>query len=287
LFSQVDNPLPNEFDPSNFDPGEFNPDVESTLWIVSAFSSLMSFLYVVLLIWMIVECLRKDPDRYLWMFVMLVFQPFGPFIYFFVRWLPGNNIRLPKGIRRWERGKEIHRLESAALQIGNAHQFVQFGDVLRETGKHQKAGEAYSQALEKEPENCQALWGASLVDIEQKNFQAARNHLEKLLEIDPQYKFGDVSLAFGKTLYQLRETEEAYEHFQKYVKRWRHPEGLYLLATLQLERGDNLEARNTLQAMLMDINGSPRAIARKFGIWKSRARKLLKKLPTENVAKKP
>ena len=94
--------------------------------------------------------------------------------------------------RRRSRGREIDRLEIAAQQIGNAHQFVQLGDALRETGKFEKACQAYASALDKDPENRQGLWGASMADFELKRFDSARQRMEKLLSLDPQYKFGDV-----------------------------------------------------------------------------------------------
>ncbi len=271
-FDEIDPSLIHQYDPTGFG------------WIGSLFQTLAP-LYFLFLLWMIIECVRKDPDRFLWLMLMLWLQPFGAIIYFFARWLPGNDIRVPKGVRRWTRGKEIDQLRAAALQIGNAHQFIQLGDALRETGKYDKAGKAYAKALEKEPENCQALWGASLVDIEHKQFDSARTRLAKLLKIDPQYKFGDVSLAYGKVLSALHDSDAAIEHFEKHVKRWRHPEGLYRLATLQAERGESSEARKTLQAMLLDINSSPRTIARKYAVWKSKARKLFRKLPgdTEDI----
>lgn len=248
-------------------------------WIASALAPLFSLAYFAFTIWMVVECLRKDPDRVFWIWIILLLHPFGPFIYFFVRWLPGNELRLPKSLQRWTRGTEINRLETAALQIGNAHQYIQLGDALRDVGQYDKAGAAYSQALQKDAENPQALWGAALVDIEHKQFEPARQRLEKILNIDPQYKFGDVSLAYGRSLYALIRRDEAREHLEKHVKRWRHPEALYLLATIYAENGNQQQAREQLQAMLVDINSSPKAIARRFGNWKSRAQKMLRKLP--------
>ena len=90
---------------------------------------------------------------------------------------------------------------------------------------------------------------------------------------------GDVSLAYGKTLYELGNHDGAREHLEGHIQRWRHPGSLFLLATLEHEQKNHKQAREHLHAMLQDINSSPKAIARKFGIWKSKARKLLRKLP--------
>jgi hypothetical protein len=276
MLAQTDDIPPPEFGSDQYPPELFD---ETKFWLFDLFWSAVGFAQFAFVIWMIIECLRKDPDRFLWLWVILILQPIGPWIYFFVRWLPSSDFRLPKGMQRWSRGKELHRLEAAAMQIGNAHQFIQLGDALRETSRPVRAGRAYGEALAKEPENQQALWGASHVDFEQKQYESALPRLERLLEIDPQYKFGDVSLLCGKTLYEMGDRARARSHLEKHVQRWRHPESLFLLATLEAESGHLAKARSTLQSMLMDINGSPRAIARKHVLWKSKARKLLRKLP--------
>ena len=56
-------------------------------------------------------------------------------------------------------------------------------------------------------------------------------------------------------------------------------EAMYLLAKLCADQGDASAARQHLTGMIQDINGSPAAIGRKFGRWKSRGRQLLRKLP--------
>lgn len=275
MFAQAGNEAPFQPDPELPFPEDYP---SSAYGLFGTGFTLLQLLYFGLMVWMLVECLRKDPDRYLWMWVILIFVPIGPLLYFFIRWLPHNELRAPRALRGWTRGKEINQLETAAAQIGNAYHHIQLGDALRETGKIERAAASYSQALAKEPSNPQALWGAALIDMRKKEYARACPRLEKLLEIDPQYKFGDVSLAYGRTLFELGRREEACAHLQKHISRWRHPEGLYLMAQLSAEQGKNEEARSHLQAMLLDINGSPRAIARKHGMWKSRARRMLRRL---------
>jgi len=54
---------------------------------------------------------------------------------------------------------------------------------------------------------------------------------------------------------------------------------VYLLACRCRDDGDAAAAREHLLSLLRDLNASPTAIARKFGRWKSLARKMLRKLP--------
>jgi hypothetical protein len=238
----------------------------------------VSLLMTGLTIWMLIECLRSDPEKQMWWWIILFLPGIGPLVYFFVRWLPTHNVPAPRWVRGMRRGAEIRRLESSARQIGNAYHFVHLGDALRETGQFDRASDAYVRALEKEPANLAALWGAALIDMHFKDYESARERLDKILQIDPQYKFGDVSLLYAKSLLNLDRTDEATAHLQKHVRRWRHPEGLYLLAWLDSQNGRIQEARDSLQAMLMEIESSPPPIARKQGPWRRRGLQLLRKL---------
>ncbi|QDU13222.1 hypothetical protein CA11_10040 [Gimesia maris] len=249
----------------------------SPLW--SFLESGFAFLYLLFWIWMLVDCLRKDPDRFMWFWVILIFQPFGAAIYFFLRWLPTNQFQLPEFARPLLRQRRLNELETAAMQIGNAYQFVRWGDALKDAGVFHKSLAAYQQALAKELDNLQALWGAAQMKMKFKDFQEAQSLCQKVLAIDAEYKFGDVSLMYCKTICELDTPEKAREQLVIHTKRWRQPEALYLLATLEAEAGDHQTARKTLQSMLLDINGSPRGIARKFVRWKSKAKRLLNKLP--------
>ena len=256
-------------------------DLEPTqLWLLVAFELFLSALtipYLIFWVWMLVHCYRTEPDRQFWIWILIIAQPIGPVAYFLLRYIPSKEFPTPVFLRRWTRGPELLRLESVAEQIGNPHQFVQWGNALRECGQWDRAKEAYERALKKDPKDLQALWGAAQVARDQKRFDDVRSLTRRILDQEPQYKFGDVSLTYGLALTEIGETEPARLHFEEHVKRWRHPEGVYLLSKLYFDQGDHAAARQHLSAMIRDIDSSPRAIARKFGRWKSRGKQLLRK----------
>lgn len=241
-------------------------------------SSLLGLVYLAFFFWMLWHCMRTEPDRQYWLWLMIMVPGIGAMVYFVTRYLPSADVRVPAFLRRWTRGREISRLETAAVQIGNPYQFVQWGDALRDAGMLDQATDAYSRALAKEPQNLTALWGAAQVAAVQKRYSEVCLLTKMILDKDPQYKFGDVSLAYGKAKLELGDIAEATTHFEQHVRRWRHPEAVYLLADLHAQQGHTQVARDHLQALLHDINGSPAAIARRAGRWKSRARQLLRKL---------
>lgn len=240
---------------------------------------LVSLVYFAFWIWMLWHCLRTEPDKYFWLWLLIIVPGIGPIAYFILRYLPAADYQGPAFLRRWTRGRELSRLETAAIQIGNPHQFIQWGDVLRDVGMLDEAASAYHKALAKDPQNLPALWGAAQVAQIQSRHADVGLWTRQILDKDPQYKFGDVSLAFGKATLELGDAAAATEHLENHVRRWRHPEAVYLLASLHARQGNSDVARRHLQALLHDINGSPAAIARRHGRWKSRARQLLNKLP--------
>ncbi len=238
-----------------------------------------SWLYAGFVLWMVISCIRQDPEARMWVWIIIALPPLGPFIYLLARYLPTREWRGPKWLRRFTRGSEIRRKEIAAHNIGNAHQFIELGDVLREVSRWEQAREAYAKALAKDPESVAALWGAGQCEYQCQSYEAARGHLAKILQKDPAYKFGDVSLLQGKVLLALGDDEAAIAHFREHTRRWRHPEALYLLATLLAKQGNAPEARQLLEGLLMDLEAAPRAIARKQLFWRSRAKRLRRSLP--------
>lgn len=248
------------------------------IYALESGSGLLALVYSVFWCWMMWHCMRTEPDRQYWVWLILMVPVVGVFAYFFTRFLPAADYRAPAFLRRWTRGRELSRLETAAVQIGNAHQFVQWGDALRDAGMLDEAANAYSKALAKDPQSLQALWGAAQVAATQNRHADVCQWTRQILDKDPQYKFGDVSLAYGKALLEQGDVAATTKHFEQHVHRWRHPEAVYVLATLHAQQGNTQVARDHLQALLHDINGSPAAIARRYGRWKSRARQLLRKL---------
>ncbi len=231
-------------------------------------------------IWMLVHCARNDPERNLWLWILFIGNVPAAVIYFLVRWLP--QARFSEGsslFARWKKGRQIPRLEAAARNIGNAHQFVELGDAYRETGKTEQAAECFKRALQKDPASMPALWGAAQVQMQRQDLAAARPHLEQILAKDETYKFGDVSLAYCRALVLLKETDAARARLEQHLKRWTQPEAYVLLATILIDRGDHAAARQHLENTLSDLHGGPAFFARQNRGLARKARRLLAKLP--------
>jgi len=231
-------------------------------------------------VWMLIHCARFDPERRIWLWILFIGNAPAALVYFFVRWLPGANVSAGSALlSRWKKSRQIPRLEAAARHIGNCHQFVELGEAYRETRQPDRAAECFKRALAKDATHLPALWGAAQTAILRDDLVAARPHLEQILERDGSYKFGDVSLAYCRTLVRLGETGPARARLEQHLKRWTHPEAYVLIASILIDQGDYEPAREYLEATLSDLSGGPAFFARQNRGWARKARKLLARLP--------
>jgi hypothetical protein len=239
--------------------------------------SIVALLPTIFWVWMIYECVRSDPEKNTWLWILIFLNVIGATVYFFARWLPHNSATLPipTYVGRWLQRERLWNLEAEARNIGNAYQFVNLGNLQTDLGLYAEAEESFQKALAKDPKDTHAIWGAAYIDMHNENYQSARERLSKLLELDPEYKFGDASLAYAKTLVALNDTEAAKDYLGKHIKSWAKPEAYYMLAKIKADEGDKHEARSLLDTMLHNLKGSPSYYYRRNQYLVRRANKLL------------
>jgi len=221
-------------------------------------TGLLALLTTIFWIFMIVDCIRNEQgnNRWVWILVIIFLNFPGAIVYFVIRRLPSMNLPVPNYFGRWTRRRELWTAEANARNIGKAHQFVLLGNLLCDLDMFDRAENAFTTALDKESDNAQALWGAAFIDMRKKRFESARTHLENLLKVDPRHRSGDASLAYGKTLFALKDWDAAETHLQEDLKEWGHAETYLMLAEMQAKQGDLETAREHLETMLARLRGS-------------------------------
>lgn len=255
-------------------------DVDFVLWLTLLLQSvggILAMLSLPMMGWALYLWSRNDAGNYAWLLAILLLPfPIAP-IYIAQSYLPNGRLATPVWLRRFTRKRELRRLEIAARQIGNPHQYVQWGDALRECSEWTAARNAYEQALARDPQHLPALWGLSLVMRQLSDWDSLQATCAQILQLDPQYKFGDPSVLYGAALVQRGDYAAAKTHFEQHLRRWRHPEAMYLLADCQSRLGEHAEAERLLENLLLDLDASPTAIARKHRQWRSKATQLLRR----------
>jgi hypothetical protein len=229
-------------------------------------------------LWMLIDCMKSEGPRSEWRYILFFGNVAGALAYFVVRWLPNNPVALPGFMRRWTHGQKLWNAKAATRNIGNAHQYAILGDVHYEMGDLKEAQQAYQTALDKDPKHTNALWGMAQVALQNKTFDTAKTHLQTLLKIDPEARFGEASLLYGKALFELKEWPIVKPHLEHDIRQWSHPESSLMLATILIQDGEKESARDRLETMLARVEASPMYHHRKHQPTLRKAHKMLKGL---------
>ena len=237
---------------------------------VYLFSNMFWLVAIAFWLWMLVDCILHDRDRYVWLWLILFLNLPGALLYFFIAYVPRLKAAPPRALGRWLRRRELQLAESDVRTIGNPKHFVALADLLCETGQGDKAAEAYEQALDKDGANVQALWGIARLETRRGRLEPAQGHLRVLLDIDPDYKFGEASVAYGQILLELGEVAVAREHVRRHLEHRVDPEAKILLATILVQEGEMDEARALLEPLAEDLKGSRGTVSR-YSARKARA----------------
>ena len=250
------------------------------LWLYSLVLGSFGLIGTVFWIWMLYDCLKNGAANrggYIWIWILLFFNIIGAGLYFFVVWLP-NHPGAFSGVSWVKQGKlhdALWQAEADARNIG--HQYQRLGDIHYQMGNLEAAEQAYLTALEKEPKNVRILWGIAGVERDRKNFVTARQHLQTLISIEPEFSYGDASFEYGSVLYQMEDFDAAQNHLQKHIKSWSHPPAYLMLAEMQKQQGNSALARETLETMIIKIKGSTPFQYRKNQKFVRQAEKMLER----------
>ena len=232
---------------------------------------------------MIYDCLKTGGGRqggYIWVWILLFLNVIGAGLYFFIIWLPNhpNAFGDLPWIHQGKLRNALWQAQADAKNIGKAKQYQRLGDIHYQMRDLESAKIAYNTALAKEPNNCKVIWGIACVAMEQKDFETAREHLQHLISLEPEFAYGEASFAYASVLHQLKELELAEEHLQKHIKLWCHPPTYMMLAEIYEQREHKEQARDILETMIIKIKSSTPFQYRKNEGFIRQAERILKKL---------
>jgi len=224
---------------------------------------------------MIYDCVQNERDR-TWLWLLIFLNVMGAILYFIARYWPRTQ---GSGLFRGNRLRDqLWQAEAEAKNIGKAYQFIKLGDILSQMGDRERAATAYAQALAKEPRNPKALWGAASLALETQDGATAQQHLATLVAVDPDFLYGDASVAYAKVLADRQEGEKAIVHLNQHFKRWSHPEAYLVLAQVHQQQGDREAAKTAIETMIMKVKSSPPYHYRKNQRYVKQGEKLLRSL---------
>lgn len=234
------------------------------------------WIYTLFWIGMLYHCSQYEVDR-VWLWIILFTHIIGASLYFVVRFIPRFDFSYFIVIKRWLKRQELWTAEANAMHINKAHQYIILGDLLTDLKLWEKAKVAYETALEREANNDQALWGISQVYEKEKNYPELKKYLDILLELNPNYKYGEAELLYIKALLEMQENDLAETHLESHITHWRKAESYLLLAELKALKEDKITACTLLETMIKQLRGSPSFHYKQNRKFVDRANKLLRK----------
>lgn len=201
---------------------------------------------------MLDDCIRNEPKRRLWLWILIIANFVGAIAYFCKRWILRGKISLSK-----YKKLRLKFWKADAKSIGKTYKYESSNNnLLDDLGMFEQAAADYQQQLANEADGLQTLWDAVFIDIQNQDFNSAQQYLQTILKIDPEYKYGDASLIYGETLFALGELAAAKQHLEKHIQNWSHPQAYITLAKILSQQGDVETARHYLETIIVKIKNS-------------------------------
>ena len=203
-------------------------------------------------------------------------------VYLFNQGSKNQSRKILNPLRRLQLQQELNKAKIGVRYIGKAHQYLILGNILAELGEFDRAQFSYTKALNKDPKNSYALWGAASVASHQSQWAIASRHLELLLKTDPKHLQGDASLLYARVLFNLEKWSIARVQLSEDIYYWGHPEATVMLAKIEIRDGNIGIARKMLEDMLFKLKGSPTYHSRRHQLVIKEAKYILR---TNSLAK--
>ena len=150
---------------------------------------IVSVLQVAFTIWMAVEAARSGNSYWIW--IIIVFQPIGPWIFFFVemreRVFGRLFVRLPAMSHLFERKTPLDQLEYHAQQSPTVANQVALAERLVELGRFQDAVVPLEAALKREPDFAPATFKLARCRYELHDSAEAERLLTTIVSKDPRW----------------------------------------------------------------------------------------------------
>ena len=243
----------------------------------------LSLLQAALTVWMVVDAGRRRVEVF-WFWLIVVFQPFGAWAYFFLHKLPELRAGGGKGLSGlFRRRVPLDELRYKAEHVPTLVNRVALAERLMEDGENGEALPLLEAARKAEPDHAPVLYALALCQARLNRPDEARPLLDRLLTRDPRWRNylgwhlliavqrhrGDQAgvLAACRELARLAPTLQ----------------NQCVLAQNLLEQGQTIEARELLDRSLRDHDYAPGPIRRRNSRWAAEARRLLKTAETRGA----
>ncbi len=227
-----------------------------------------------LMVLCIIDIIRHERPRE-WFWIVVILPVVGSLIYLANFYLIGSFgwRRLDVSFKRGRRLKELKRLSAVQDTAGL---WLEMGELHLQRGEWKDALEALRRAIDHDAELLKAQYYAGLALIQLGRFEQATVPLQYVVEMEPDYQFGEARLALAHALSSAGKKSEAIDVYTAILERHNYPEAVLRHALLVAERGDRASARAALERLVREAQAH--TPPRKDRKWIREAKKELGKL---------
>jgi hypothetical protein len=235
------------------------------------------FLQAALTIWMLVDAHRRGVE-FFWFWVILFFQPFGAWVYFFVHKLKDFQAGSGQLSQLFHRKASLAELRYQVEQTPTAAARLELGQRLVESGDFSEALPHLEAVLQRESEHCQCLFLVAQCHRGLGRPSEAVPPLEKLIAKHASWSDYQGWRALVDACLEAGDSGEALTRSRELARLSPSLQHKCMLAERLLELGDKGEARKVVEQGLDDYRFTAGPGRRRDRRWVGRARQLLKDL---------
>ena len=255
-------------EPELYDPEVYEPAVQHG---VAPYWGWSSLLFAAFWLWMCFDSYRRYGLSN-WIWFMLIFWP-STLIYFVTH---AGQIFRGSGSGRGLFGISLKsRIRKAQQQLHVADTIAARADLAElyyQAGRYDECEAEFKNVLAPDPQNLEALYYTGLCRIQKKDYAAALEYLQKVMERDRKLRFGVAWLHYTECLIQSGKHAEALEERRKLCRAFPRPLTEYAYAQSLAAAGKKNEARGVLEEMLATCDSAPS----EDRVWVRRGKVLLR-----------
>ena len=240
--------------------------------------------YFAFVLWMCMDCINRK-EHFVWVIVILVLIPVGPFAYFFaVKNRVGGSGPKLQPIKLFNTGpareietEETLQLKELITQYHKAFHYEKLGQIYLEQKKYEAAVPQFEEAIKKDPELIEARYGLAKSLHGMGQPAEAAKILEELIKIDKKYDYGKAILGLAEC-YRLSDQEDkALEAYEAVINSFHFFKAYYYYAQLLDKKGKKKEAIDNMKSIIGSSKDLPDYKLEKERHWIDEAYKYLRK----------
>lgn len=243
---------------------------------------ILGLFYTIFLAMMCIDCIRRK-EHFIWVILMIVLFPIGPFAYFFaVKQRQTGPIAKPIQLFNAAAGREVETEETLQLKeliskFHKAFHYEKLGQVYLKQNKYESAVSQFEEAIKKDPELNEARYGLAKSLHSMGQPAEAAKILEELIKIDKKYDYGQAIFGLAECYRLSGQEDKAMEAYEAVISSFHFFKAYYHYAQLLDKNGKKDEAINTMKSIIASSKDLPDYKLEKERHWIDEAYKYLRK----------